>query len=187
MDELSGPEPVPGGGSVSAYVGSLAMGLVQMVGEISLKRKIKAGLSREEEAKETKRRETLRHIITSLEKTKRDAFQIVNLDPEVYQQVMTVWSSPDKLEDALENSFRLQAELAFLVTMAREWTQNMAGLVSGSIKNDLIVSAALLEAAFKGAYHTALINAHYMKNEAVKKRCEEALAEVKVRFDKAGK
>lgn len=174
------------GGSASAYVASLAMGLIQMVGRVSLKRKKKNGLTAEEEKKEASRREMIEKIIQSLEKTKRDAFQTVNLDPQVYQEVMDVWGQPEKLEDALDNSFRLQAELAFLTTMAHEWNRHMAGLVSGSIKNDLIVSAGLLEAAFKGAYHTALINAHYMKNEERKKRSEKALLEVKARFERQG-
>ena len=51
LDELSSDKPIPGGGSVSAYVASLAMGLTQMVGRISLKRKKKEGLSAEEEKK----------------------------------------------------------------------------------------------------------------------------------------
>jgi formiminotetrahydrofolate cyclodeaminase len=184
LNELSSAEPVPGGGSVAAYVASLAMGLTQMVGRISLKRKKKEGLSAADSKKEDDRRDTIEKIVTALEKTKRDAFQTVNLDPEVYQEVISVWNNPEKSEDALENSFRLQAELAFLITMANEWNRNMADLVSGSIKNDLIVSASLLEAAFKGAYHTALINSHYMKNEERKKRCEHALSEVKTRFEK---
>jgi formiminotetrahydrofolate cyclodeaminase len=185
LNELSGPEPVPGGGSASAYAASLAMGLAQMVGRVSLKRKKKEGLSAEESRREDERRDTIQKIIESLEKTKRDAFQIVNLDPEVYQEVMAAWGT-DKLEDALENSFRLQAELAFLAVMGHEWNKNMADLVSGSIKNDLIVSAGLFEAAFKGAYHTALINVCYMKNPERKAHAEKGLQEIKERFAPSG-
>ena len=183
LQELSSSEPVPGGGSVSAYTAALAMGLTQMVGRIALKRKKKLAASAEEEKKEQVRRETIEKIIRSIEKTKRDAFQIVNLDPNVYQEVMQASGNAEKMEDALENSFRLQADLAFLVVMAREWNASLAGLVAGSIKNDLIVSAALLEAAFRGAYHTAKINVHYMKDPARKERAEKALAELKTRFE----
>ncbi|MBI3314243.1 MAG: cyclodeaminase/cyclohydrolase family protein [Candidatus Omnitrophica bacterium] len=184
LHELASENPVPGGGSVSAYVGALAMGLSQMVARVRLKRKKKPGLSAEEEKKEEETRQTLQKLIDSLEKTKRDAFQIVNLDPKVYEEVAAVYGQPDKLEDALQNSFRLQADLAFLIVMAREWNSALAGLVQGSIKNDLLVSAGLLEGAFKGAYHTAMINAHYMKNAANKQRAEQALEELKTRFEK---
>ena len=183
LNELSSDAPVPGGGSVSAYVASLAMGLTQMVGRISLKRK-KKNVSPEEEKKDAQKHETIQKIVTALEKTKRDVFQIVNLDPEVYQEVMNAYSQPEKIEEALQNSFRLQADLTFLVVMAHEWNNAMADLVSGSIKNDLLVSAALLEAAFRGAYHTAMINVVYMKEADRKARAEKALAELKHRYEK---
>ncbi len=183
LNELASEAPVPGGGSVSAYVGSMAMGLTQMVGRISLKRK-KKNLSPEEEKKDAERKTTIEKIVASLEKTKRDAFQIVNLDPQVYQEVMDSYSDPAKLEDSLQNSFRLQADLAFLIVMAHEWNNAMADLVSGSIKNDLLVSAALLEAAFRGSYHTAMINVVYMKDTERKARAEKALAELKHRYEK---
>ena len=183
LNELASDKPVPGGGSVSAYVASLAMGLIQMVGRISLKRKIKAGLSAEEIKKEEMNRETIKKIIESIEKTKRDSFQIVNLDPQVYQQVLEASGNAEKMEDALKNSFRLQADLAFLVAMAHEWNQSMAGLVKGSIKNDLLVAASLLEAAFHGAYHTAMINVKYMQDGSEKDKSEKALEALKKRYE----
>jgi formiminotetrahydrofolate cyclodeaminase len=184
LNELSSAEPVPGGGSVSAYVAALAAGLTQMVGRIALQRKMKEGLSPEEEKKERERRKTIENIAAALEKVKRDAFQIVSLDPEVYLAIIAASKDPAKMEDALENSFRLQADLAFLIIMAKEWNKSLADLVKGSIANDLLVSAALLEGAFHGAYHTAMINAYYMKNGERKQRAEKALEELKQRFEK---
>ncbi len=181
LNELSSVQSIPGGGSASAYTATLAMGLTQMVGRISLQRKPKAGLSPEEQKKDSERRETIQKIVDSLEKVKKDALQIVDLDPQVYQEVMQ--SPPEKMEDALENSFRLQADLAFLVVMGKEWNENLSGLVSGSIKNDLLVSASLSEAAFHGAYHTAMINVQYMKNTERKAKAEKALQELKSRFE----
>lgn len=184
LHDLASDKPVPGGGSVSAYTASLAMGLIQMVGRITLKRKKKAGLSDTEEAEEVTRRATIEKIIESVERTKRDALQIVNLDPEVYQEVMRVWSQPEKRKDALTNSFRLQADLVLLAVMAREWNSNLKKLVKGSIKNDLLVSEALLEAAFRGAYHTAMINVQLMEDPGQKNLAQKALEQLKARFEK---
>ncbi|MCM8776604.1 MAG: cyclodeaminase/cyclohydrolase family protein [Candidatus Omnitrophica bacterium] len=184
LDQLSSDEPVPGGGSVSAYAAALAMGLSQMVARIRLKRKKKAGMMPKDEKKETEDCKTIQKIIESLEKTRHDAFQIVDLDPQIYQEVIASYGHPEKLEDSLQNSFRLQADLAFLAVMAREWNTILAGLVRGAIKNDLLVSAALLEAAFRGAYHTAMINVRYMKDPQHKERAEKALEELKLRFEK---
>lgn len=184
LDKLSSDSAVPGGGSVSAYVGSLAVGLTQMVGRISLNRKKKKGLTPEEDKRDDEMREAIKKIVDSLEKIRVDAFQIVDLDPKVYQEVMDSYKkSEEEQESALSNSFRLQADLCLLVVMAKEANVAMADLVTGSIKNDLLVSASLSEAAFRGAYHTAMINVKYMKDEAKKNEAESALSELKKRFE----
>lgn len=187
LNELSSAKPIPGGGSVSAYAGALAMGLMQMVGRVVLARKPKAGLNPEEEAKETTRLATIQKMVEAIEKAKRDAFQIVNTDPEIYQELMGVWADGERREDALHNCFRLQADLAFLIALARDWNLNLQELVTGAIKNDLFVSYALLEAAFFGAYHTAKINSDFIKNPVKKANAEKALTELKKFFEKAVK
>lgn len=184
LNELASDKPIPGGGSVSAYTAALAAGLSQMVARIALKRKIKEGLSEKEKAQENEKRQTIEKILQALEKVRRDTFQIVNLDPQVYEEVMAASGDAVKMEDALQNSFRLQADLAFLIVMAHEWNTHLAQLVKGSIKNDLLVSAGLLKGAFHGAYHTAMINVQYMQNEERKQHADKAMAELKHRFEK---
>lgn len=166
---------------MSAYVASLGIGLAEMVGHIGMKR---LG---------TEARQKVRKALRLLAKTRKDSLQVVDLDPRVYQTVMETYGRAKKasdparksrmIDEALQNSFRLQADLALLIVMAKEAAQSLDGTIQGSITNDLKVSRALLAAAFHGAYDTARINVVYMKNPEKKKRAEQALEALRKRFE----
>lgn len=180
LAELSSKKPVPGGGSVSAYAAGLGMGLAEMAAQIGKK---KAGPESQPEIERT---------IRFLRKARKNALEVVNLDPEVYQTVLKAYTKAKRMDDAekknqlvdeaLENSFRLQADLALLVVMAKEGVKVLSGLIRGAIANDLKVSAALLDAAFHGSFDTAKINGVYLKNPEKKRRAERALEELARRF-----
>ncbi len=182
LTELSGKNPVPGGGSASAYVAALGTGLAEMVARIGMKKA----------AAEAKT--SLRNTIRLFQKLRKNALTVVDLDPKVYLEVLKAYARARKLtgpeaktrltDEALENSFRLQADLALLVVMAKEGLEPLDGMIQGSIKNDLKVSRALLEAAFQGAYDTAKVNVVYLKNPEKKERAERALGELERRFSK---
>lgn len=180
LAELSSNKPVPGGGSVSAYVACLGMGLAEMVAQIGMKR-----ASAESQP-------TLQKTLRLLRKVRKDALQVVDLDPRVYLEVLKTYtrakniSDPAKkehlIDEALENSFRLQADLALLVVMAKQSVQALQGTIRGSIQNDLQISLKLLDTAFSGAYETAHINVVYIKNPQKKTRAEQALQELKRKY-----
>ena len=183
LTELCSKKPVPGGGSASAYVAALGIGLAEMVAGIGI-----AKLDSVSQA-------SLRKAMRVLAKARKDALEVVDLDPKVYQLVLKSYQkakgpgNEEKknrlIDEALENSFRLQADLALLVIVAQENIRFFEGMIRGSIKNDLKVSVALLTAAFQGAYDTARINVVYLKDAQKKSRAEQALQELKRRFENA--
>lgn len=179
LDELSSDAPVPGGGSVAAYAASLAMGLTQMVGKISLKRKKKAGLTPEEDKKDDQRRQNIQQLVDKLEASKTSAFTVVDTDALAFEKVMK-----DSTDANLYEAFEMQASLVGMICEASGLNEQMKGLVSGSIKNDLLVADSLLAAAFHGAYHTAHINVVYIKDTDKKAQAEKILEGLNARFNK---
>ena len=182
LNKLSSEEPVPGGGGTSALVAALGISLAIMVAKISLKRL------------DQKRQKSLKKGIKLLEHLRRDAEQIIDLDPKVYKEVMASYAQLKKsgktekaqagVENALRNSFRLQADLALLIAMVKQLLSTVGSFAKGSIRNDLIVSSGLLDGAFKGAVATARINVVYMKQGKQRLHCERALAKVEQKYGK---
>ncbi len=183
LKKLSSPEPVPGGGGTSALTAALGIGLMLMVARISLKKQ------------EGEKKESLSKIIETLERMQQNAADIIDLDPKIYQEVMTSYSEAKKIPDpkqaeqkivtALKNSFRLQADLAMLIVMAKEFLSSVNSCTKGSIQNDLVVANGLLDGAFRGALATANINVVYMKDEKERAHCEDALAKLREKHLKA--
>ena len=183
LDELASANPTPGGGGTSALAAALGIALIAMVARIA-SRKLEGG----------KPRENAERIVKTLEKIRHDAEETIDLDPKVYQEVMDSYkrakTEPDAaraqaaIETALGNSFRLQADLAMLVVMAKGLLAEVKTFAKGSNANDLIVAGGLLEGAFIGAKATANSNAVYIKDAKKKHHFEQALAELEEKYRK---
>ncbi len=169
IDELSSEKPIPGGGGTSALAACLGIALELMVARISLKKQ------------EGESRKSLEDTIKKLEKLLNDAEQIIDLDPKIYQEVMDSYGTPE-IGQALLNSFRLQADLALLIVMAKQLLNTVGPIAKGSIRNDLIVSSGILDGAFKGAVATARINVVYMKDAKQKEHSESAVKKLEEQY-----
>ncbi|OGW81771.1 MAG: hypothetical protein A3G33_05675 [Omnitrophica bacterium RIFCSPLOWO2_12_FULL_44_17] len=169
LDRLSSEQPIPGGGGTSALVGALGIGLIIMVA------KIMAG--RPEHANDAKLKELIQHLIRLRDAAER----IVDEDPKVFQDVMNSYKQIKKiqnkkigeenLETALGKAFRIQADLCSELTTAKKILVEVGKIATKSIRNDLVVANALLDAAFKGGESTAHINVVCMEKG---KKCRHA-------------
>lgn len=181
LDALASAEPIPGGGGTSALVAALGISLIVMVARISLKKLDKTAQKK------------LSKTIDLLERLRQNAEQTIDLDPKVYQEVMNSYKRSKEVSEseaqlgiqtALANSFRLQADLALLIVMAKEILSTVGSQAKGSIRNDLIVASGLLDGAFQGAVSTARINTVYMKEMKERRHFEQALGKVETKFKK---
>lgn len=182
LNELSSEKSVPGGGGTSGLVAALGIGLAIMVARITLKRL------------DARKRKSLGKIIKLLEHMRRDAEQIIDLDPKVYNEVMASYARAKKLgktpkalaniDRSLADSFKLQADLALLILMAKQTLGNVGSFAKGSIRNDLIVSSGLLDGAFRGAVATARINVVYMREGMEKRHFQNGLHKLEERYFK---
>lgn len=182
LEALSSEQPVPGGGGTSALVAALGISLAIMVARIASKRLDKRNLKK------------LNGTIRLLKGLQRNAAQTVDLDPKVYQEVISSYrqlrrsrdrkKSERRVEMALTNAFRLQADLAMQILMAKQLLGSIGAVSRGSIRNDLVVSNGLLDGAFQGACATARINAVYMKSAKQKRYFEQALVKLEDKYRK---
>lgn len=180
LNQLASSEPIPGGGGTSSLVAALGISLALMVARISLKRL------------DSRKQKSLNKTIKLLEHMRRDAEQIIDLDPKVYREVMASygrlkkWGKTPKaeagVERALADSFKLQADLALLILMAKQSLATVGSFAKGSIRNDLLVSSGLLDGAFQGAVATARINVVYMKEGKQKRHFQRGLEQLKQRY-----
>jgi len=159
LKALSSESPTPGGGSAAALVGASGVSLLLMVASITRKKRTAA---------EKKKLDKLVRVLKRILKDTRD---VIDLDPRVYGELLCCYQrkrgsnqklAERKIQTALVNSFRLQANLAFLMAMAKESLSLLHDYASGSIRNDLIVGRAFLDGAFLGAIATARINLKYL-------------------------
>ena len=87
VDEVSMDSPAPGGGSVSALVGSLSSGLVSMVANLSYSKK-----------EFNKKRNTINKIALSAQSLKNDFLSLIDRDTEAFNDLMLSFRLPKKMK-----------------------------------------------------------------------------------------
>ena len=170
-DELASDRPVPGGGSASAYAGTLGASLAAMVGRIGAKR----DSSPERDA-----------FIGEVENLRADFLRLVDDDSAAFARVSEAMKMPKRtdaeraararrLQAALLGAARVPLEIARTGRRLLDACERAIPDASPALVSDLGVGALLSEAAIRGAALNVMINLASTTDEGQVKALSEDL------------
>ena len=161
LAQLSSSAPVPGGGGVSALVGSLAAALCAMVGNLTTGKK-----------KYAQYQADIERLIAEAEESRDRLYEFIRKDAEAFEPLSRAYSIPKEDPDRDE---KLEAALIAAATAPLELLEEIEKLCSildellekGSrlAISDVGVAAALTAAAAEGASMNIYVNTRLMKNK----------------------
>jgi len=162
IDEIDSPSPAPGGGSVSALIGSLGVSLSKMVGHLTINKKKFKGLSNEIQEEFIKRLDELGAI-------KDELNVMIDKDTEAFNSVMAAFKLSKETEEekvirkevieaATYKAIDVPIMIAKLSYRGLELIDYFLEYGNKNAITDLGVSSLLLTAALEGAILNVLVN-----------------------------
>lgn len=178
IEELSSKSPIPGGGGVSAYVGSLGMALGSMVGNLTLGKKKYADVQ-----------EDIEILLEKSQNIINQFNRLVERDAEVFLPLSKAYGLPKETQEQKKEKERvLQAALVEatlvpleMVRCCREAVLLHEEYAEKGTKiaiSDVGVGVILCKAALQGAKLNVLINLGIMKDEELKNKVLNELNEL---------
>ena len=173
---VASDRPVPGGGSVSAYVSSLAAGLVSMVARLTLKR-----------TESQNDQQIVTTLLAESDKLRASLLVQVDKDGKSFEALMKAYRLPKVTEREREaRSVEIQARLQVATEVPLETAEQAAGALSAAKRlvqyanmnaiSDLESAIGIAHAGFLGAVANVKINLSSIKDAERTKR-------VRVRLD----
>lgn len=158
-DETASESPAPGGGSISAYVGSLGISLATMVANLSSHKK---GWD--------DRWEEFSNWAEKGQKIKNELLRLVDADTAAFNKIMTAFSFPKSTDeekklrtDAIQSATKFAIEVPFKVMQlsydSLEVIKAMAEIGNPNSVSDAGVGALCARSAVMGAFMNVRINA----------------------------
>jgi glutamate formiminotransferase/formiminotetrahydrofolate cyclodeaminase len=158
-DETASESPAPGGGSISAYVGSLGISLATMVANLSSHKK---GWD--------DRWEEFSAWAEKGQKIKNELLRLVDADTAAFNKIMTAFSLPKSTDeekkirtDAIQSATKFAIEVPFKVMQlsydSLEVIKAMAEIGNPNSVSDAGVGALCARSAVMGAFMNVRINA----------------------------
>ncbi len=173
--DVASEKPVPGGGSVSAYAGSLAAGLVSMVSRLTLKRP-------ELEIHWAKAKE----VLVECEALQKRLLSLVDEDSESFDALMQAYRLPktseqekQKRTEEIQSRLKRAAEVPLDTTEQAARTlaeaKKLAEVANENALSDLQTAAHLAYASAHGAISNVTINLSGIKDEDYRQQLKAKL------------
>ena len=162
FSELSASkDPIPGGGGVSAYVGTLAAALGEMVTNLTIGKK-----------KYIQYTEELEDIKKELDVLRINLLDCINKDAEAFKPLAEAYSLPkdsegyeEKMEECLRNAAKPPLLILKYCTRIVDLDERLAIIGSKLSVSDAATSVMLAHGAMYGAYINVLVNTRLMKDK----------------------
>ena len=153
-------DPIPGGGGVSAYVGTLASSLGEMVTNLTIGKKKYLEYTNE-----------LEDIKKELDILRINLLECINKDAEAFEPLAKAYSLPkdsEGYEEKMEACLKEAANPPFLIlkycTRIIELDERLAVIGSKIAVSDAATSVMLAYGAMYGAFVNILVNTSLMKD-----------------------
>ncbi len=180
-NETSSESPAPGGGSISAYMGSLGVALGTMVANLSSH---KRGWD--------DRWEEFSNWAEKGQKLKDTLLQLVDRDTEAFNKIMEAYRMPknteeekrkrnEAIEKATENAINVPLEVMKTAYEGLFIAEAMAKIGMEASVSDAGVGALALLAAIRGAHLNVKINAQSIKNIDFKEKVLKEAADIEAK------
>ncbi len=172
-EEVASKKATPGGGSVSAYMGALAAGLVCMVARITLGRK-----------DSTNKSARLTEIVSEGEKLRQELLRLVAEDAAAFDSVIQAYKlSKDKadartkaIQDATMEAAEVPMSTIELAHQSLKLAGELAEVGTPSALSDVATAVAASMGAIDGASSNVLINLNSIKNKNYVDKISKRLA-----------
>jgi glutamate formiminotransferase/formiminotetrahydrofolate cyclodeaminase len=182
LNAIASSDPVPGGGSVSAYAGALAAALARMVAGLTIGKK--KYLSVEPEMKEiAAAADSLTSQLSQLVERDADAFALVSSAYKLPKDSEFAIAARDEaIKHALLGAAEVPLETARLCVKVAELAVRVAQKGNTNAVTDAGVAALLAEAGCKGAAYNVRINVASLSDRSVgamlEKQARDLLASI---------
>ncbi len=173
LQAIASSDPVPGGGSVSAYAGALASALVRMVTGLTIGRKKYSAVEAE-----------MTVVAANAEALAEGLSKLVERDADAYTTVSAAYKMPkepesalatrrDAITNALLGAAEVPLETARLCAQTAELAASVAAKGNSNAVTDSGVAALLASAGCKGAAYNVRINVASLDDPSRGRHLEE--------------